>query len=300
MDKVSAMKIFMKVSELQSFTKAAEQLNIPKSSTTSAIQELEYITQVKLINRTTRKVSLTTEGLSYLERCKAVLIDIDEMESMFHSTPEHIKGKIRVDMTSVFARDVVIPKLSQFLDKYPHIEVELIGSDQRMDLIREGIDCAIRSGNYHDPRLVEQIICEMKVLNVVGQKYVKKYGIPKKLEDLKKHRIINYVQTFGSDEEGFEYFDGQKIQEIKMKSTITVSSIDAYKAACLAGFGICQNPELGIRKLINKGELIEVLPQYQCKPIQLKIVYPKKREQAKRVRAFIDWVEPLIKNYINN
>ena len=298
MDKITAMKIFLKVSELGSFTKAAEQLNIPKSSTTNAIQELEYISQVKLMNRTTRKVDLTTEGLSYLERCKSILSDLDEMETMFHSNPKHIKGKIRVSMTSVTARDVVIPKLGQFCEMYPHIEIEIIVSDQRLDLIREGIDCAVRSGNYHDPRLVEHFICEMKVVNAVGKKYAKKFGIPKKLEDLKKHRIINYAQNFGSEEEGFEYFDGQKTHEIKMKSTISVSSIDAYRAACLAGFGICQNPELGIRKLLDKGDLIEVLPTYQCKPYQLKIVYPKKREQAKRVRAFIEWVEPVIKNYI--
>lgn len=298
MDKYNSMKIFVKVAELQSFTKASELLEIPKSSATNAVQDLELLAQTKLLNRTTRKVELTTAGLSFFERCKDILSDIDEMESMFHRNSQHLKGKIRVDMTSVTARDVVVPKLPEFFEMFPDIEIELVGSDQKLDLMREGIDCSIRSSNGQDPGLVEQVIGEMKVLNVVSPQYIKKYGPPRKIEDLKNHRIIQFVSTFGGKPEPFEYFDGDKIHEIKMRSLISVSNIEAYKAACLAGFGICQNPEPGVRKYLASGELIEVLPKFRAKSSQLKIVYPQRRFEAKRVRAFIDWVDPLLRQYL--
>lgn len=298
MDKYNSMKIFAKVAELQSFTQAADLLGLPKSSVTNAVQDLESLAQVKLLNRTTRKVELSTEGLSFIEKCKDILSDIDEMESMFHSAPGQIKGKIRVDMTSVAARDIVIPSLPKFLELYPEIEIELVGSDQRLDLIREGIDCSIRSGNLQDSRLAEIILGQIPVLNVVSSSYVKKYGTPKKIEDLKNHRIVQYVQNFGGEPETFEYFDGQKTHHVKMKSIISVSNIEAYRAACVAGLGICQNPAIGVRDLLSSGKLVEILPKFRAEATQLKIVFPKRRVQAKRVKAFIDWIEPLMQKHL--
>jgi DNA-binding transcriptional LysR family regulator len=300
LDKFNSMNILVKVAELQSFTRAAELLGIPKSSATNSIQELEKLAQVKLLNRTTRKVELTTAGLSYIEKCKDILSDVDEMESMFHATPGQIRGKIRVDMTSIMARDVVIPELPKFLEKYPEIEIELVGSDQTLDLIREGIDCSIRSGNSQDPRLAEQWIGDIPIINIASPGYLKKYGTPKKIEDLKNHKVIQYVQNFGGDPETFDYFEGSKTVQIKMKSLISVSNIEAYKAACIAGLGICQNPITGIKDLLSAGKLVEILPKFRIEPTRLKIVYPKKRFQAKRVRAFIDWVEPLMLKYVQD
>lgn len=298
MDKYNSMKILAKVAELQSFTKAAEHLGIPKSSATNAVQDLETLAQVKLLNRTTRKVELTTEGLSFIEKCKDILSEIDEMETMFHSTPGQIKGKIRLDMTSVTARDIVIPRLPKFFEMYPQIEIELVGSDQKLDLIREGIDCSIRSGNTQDSRLAEQVVGDLRMVNVVSPSYIKKFGTPKKIEDLKNHQIIQYVTSFGGEPETFEYVDGQKTHQVKMKSIISVSNIEAYRAACVAGFGICQNPEPGVRDLLANGKLVEVLPKHRAQSYQLKIVYPKRRVQAKRVRAFIDWVEPFLRQHL--
>ncbi len=299
MDKYNSMKIFVKVAELQSFTKAAEVLNIPKATATTAIQELEYVAQVKLLNRTTRSVELTTEGLSFFERCKDILSDVDEMESMFQVGKSHIKGKIRVDMTNGMAREIVIPRLPTFLKLYPEVEIELVGSDRKLDLIREGIDCSIRAGGNSDPGLIEQIIGELPIVNLASPSYIKAFGKPKNLDDLKNHRLIQYVHTFGSKPEGFEYFDGEKNKEIKMKSIITVASVDAYKAACVAGLGICQNPLPGIRNQIKSGELVELLPKYKPQSMSIKIVFPQKRFVAKRVKAFIDWVEPIIFQHIS-
>jgi DNA-binding transcriptional LysR family regulator len=293
------MRIFVKVAELQSFTRAAEQLGVPKATATTAVQDLEALVQAKLLNRTTRTVELTSDGASFLERCKDVLSDIDEMETMFQTGSAQIKGKIRVDMVSTLARDVVIPHLPEFIDKHPAIEIEIVGSDRKLDLIREGIDCAIRGGPL-DPGLaaVELDWGEVKTVNVVSPSYLKRYGKPTSLEDLPKHRLVHYVQHFGQTPDGFEYFDGEKTRQIKMKGLVTVSSVDAYKAACLAGLGICQNPLIGVRQYLKSGALVQVLPKFRPAPGRnAKIVYPQRRYLAKRVRAFIEWVEPILRNY---
>ncbi len=216
---------------------------------------------------------------------------------MFQVGNQNIKGKIRIDMTNIMARDVVVPQLPKFLEMYPDIEIELVGSDRKLDLIREGIDCSIRVGGQPEPGLTEHVLGQLDIMNVASPAYLKKFGKPKNLDDLKNHKLIQYVQSFGGKPENFEFFDGDKIREIKMKSIITVSNIDSYRAACLAGLGICQNPKPGIRKLLNSGDLVEVLPKFRAQSVQLKIVYPQKRFLAKRVRAFIDWVEPIVLKY---
>jgi DNA-binding transcriptional LysR family regulator len=299
MDRHAAMRVFVKVAELQSFTRAAEQLGIPKATATTAVQDLEALVQAKLLNRTTRTVKLTTEGASFLERCKDVLHDIEEMESMFQTGSAQIKGKIRIDMVSSLARDVLIPNLPKFLEAHPAIEIEIVGSDQKLDLIREGIDCAIRGGPL-EPGLAAIHLNwgEVKTVNVVSPSYIQRFGWPTSLEDLANHRLVQYVQNFGQTPDGFEYFDGEKTRQIKMKSVITVASVDAYKAAGLAGLGILQNPFLGVRGYLKSGALLEVLPKFRPAPGRgAKIVYPQRRYLAKRVRAFIEWVEPVLQAY---
>ena len=139
----------------------------------------------------------------------------------------------------------------------------------------------------------------MNVINVASPGYLKKYGKPKNLEDLKNHKLIYYAQELGSSPDGFEYFDGEKYREIKMTGVITVNNVDSYKAACLAGLGICQNPQVGILNLLKSGSLIEVLPKFRAEPMKLKIVYLQRGITSKRVMVFIDWLEQNLKDYIN-
>lgn len=300
-DRSSAMRVFVKVAELKSFTQAAQQLGLPKATATTTIQDLEALVQARLLNRTTRRVELTPEGVAFLERCKDLLSDLDEMETMFQVGPAQVRGKIRVDMASSLARDVVIPKLPSFFERYPELEVEIIGVDRKVDLIREGIDCTIRGGPL-EPGLgaIELNWGEVKMVNVASPAYLKKFGKPRDLDDLQHHRLVNYVTAFGENHEGFEYFDGERTRQIKMKSAVSVATIDAYKAAALAGLGICQNPKIGVRQYLQRRELIEVLPAFRPRPMSgAKIVYPQRRLLAKRVRAFIEWVTPVLRAYFD-
>ncbi len=301
MDRQLAMRVFVKVAELQSFTQAAQLLGVPKATATTTVQDLEALVQARLLNRTTRRVELTAEGVTFFERCKDVLSDLDEMESMFQIGSTQVKGKIRVDMASSLARDVVIPQLPKFFELYPEIEVEIIGVDRKVDLIREGIDCTIRGGPL-EPGLgaIELNWGEVKIVNVASPAYLKKFGKPKNLADLKHHHLVNYVTAFGAKPDGFEYFDGERNRQITMKSVISVATIDAYKAAALAGLGICQSPKIGVRQYLKSAQLIEVLPAFRPKPTSnAKIVYSQRRLLAKRVRAFIEWVTPVLRKYFD-
>src|SRR5512142_50339 len=179
------MRVFLKVAELRSFTQAAQQLGVPRATATTAVQDLEAMVQAKLLNRTTRRVELTSEGLAFLERCTELLADLEELESMFQVGSEQIKGRIRVDMASSLARDVVIPRLPELFAMYPDLEVEIVGVDRKVDLIREGVDCTIRGGPV-DPGLsaIELDWGEVKQVNVASPAYLGRYGIPKTLEDL--------------------------------------------------------------------------------------------------------------------
>lgn len=291
--------MFVKVAELQSFTRAAAQLGIPRATATTTIQGLEERVRARLLHRTTRTVALTPEGAAYLERCLHVLADLEEMDSMFQVGPTELTGTIRVDMPSSLAKDVVIPKLPEFFALHPNVEVEVVGVDRKVDLIREGIDCTIRGGPLEAGlSAIDLDLGEVKIVNAASPAYLKRFGKPKRLEDLKQHRLIRYASTFGQPPDAFEYFDGEKSRYVRMKGVVTVSSIDAYKAAALAGLGICQNPRIGIRPYLRDGRLVEVLPRFRPPSGRhAKIVYPQRRFLAKRVRAFITWVTPVLRRY---
>jgi DNA-binding transcriptional LysR family regulator len=296
-DRLTTLQIFAKVADLQSFSRAAEYLRLPRATVTLAVQELESSLGVKLLQRTTRSVRLTNEGRAALVHCRAMIQDMAELESIFQTNAPMLRGKLRVDMTSSVAKDVVIPRLKEFFDLYPQLEIEIVGADRKLDLVRESIDCTIRGDREVDPSLIEVPLGEIRIINVASPAYLKKFGVPKSLSDLKNHRLVKYVPVIGMNPKGFQYFDGAKLHEVKMPGAVTVSAIDAYKMACISGLGICQNPLAGVRQFIRGGDLIEILPNFQAPSWTLKIAYPNQRSVPRKVRAFVEWVTPLLEDH---
>lgn len=290
MDKYQSFKVFINVAEKLSFSLAAEALNLPNASVSTIIRDLESSLGVKLLERTTRRVSLTPEGALFLERCQQMLTDVDVAETMFRGGRNQIKGKVRVEM-SVGVSNLVIPMLPGFFKAYPEIELELSSRDYFADLAREGIDCAIRGGGPSEPGLIEKEIAEVVCVNCVAPSYIVEFGKPKNIDDLKNHRLIHYTHNFGSKPHGFEYFDGEKHREVNMRSAITVNSGPAYGAACIAGLGIAQLPLMGVRNRLKDGSLIEVLPKFRARSYIMKLVYHERRLLNQRVRVFMDWLE---------
>lgn len=297
MNEIEAMRIFSRVAELASFTKAAQDLNLPNASVSSSVQQLEEFMGTRLLHRTTRKVQLTQDGQIFYTRSKDILSQMDELQSLFKTGPADLHGILRVDMPSSFAHDLVIAKLSEFLNKHPNLQIELSSADRRVDVVSEGFDCVIRIGKLQDSTLIARSLGKLKMVNCASPSYIKRYGMPGSLKELSDHRLVHYEQNLGSKTSRWEWFDGKKTEYIAMPGVITVNNTETYESACLAGLGIIQVPEIGLYDLIKQGLLVEVLPEYRAEPMSISLVYANKRNIPLRVQTFMDWLTTIVQPY---
>jgi DNA-binding transcriptional LysR family regulator len=299
MNRIEAMHIFVRVAELASFTKAADHLGLPKASVSTAVQQLEAQFGTQLLHRTTRKVQMTQDGQRFYERAKTLLADMDELGAMFQHAPQSLRGRLRVDMNSSIARHQVIPRLPEFMREHPQIEVELSCSDRRVDVVGEGFDCVVRVGTLEDSSLVARPLGTLRIINCASPAYLQRHGTPHELSDLANHHMIHYVSTLGQRPPGFEYLEGSTCRYEPMRGVFTVNSIDAYEAGCLAGLGIIQSPCTGMRKWLQQGALVEVLPQYHAEPMTVSLIYAQRRNISVRVQTFMDWLAQVIVPYLD-
>lgn len=294
MDRLDQLRSFLRVAELGSFTRAADSLGLPKASVSLAVQRLEAEVGVQLLHRTTRRVRLTADGAQYQQRARDLLDDMEDLQGMFRRETGQLTGRLRVDMSSGLARQLVVPHLPEFLGQHPGLEIELSGTDRRVDLVREGFDCVLRVGPLDDNTLVARPLGVMHIVNCASPAYIAARGMPRGLDDLATHALVHYVGTLGQRSPGFEYFDGQAYQSLPMGGPITVNSGEAYSAAALAGLGIIQVPRLGARAAMARGDLVEVLPQCVAEPMPVTLLYAQRRHLPRRVAAFMDWVAGVI------
>ena len=300
MSQLDQMHIFARVAELSSFTQAADALGLPKASVSTAVQQLEGRLGARLLHRTTRKVQLTQDGQSFYERCKDVLADVDELQSMFQQQGmQALRGRVRLDMSTGVARNAVIPRLPELLALHPQLELEISSTERRVDLVREGFDCVLRSGSVVDASLIARPLGAMRMVNCVSPAYLGTYGMPASLDDLACHRLVHYVPTLGGKSAGFESMEGAQDHGTPMPGSVTVNNADAYTAACLAGLGIIQVPLLGVQDLMLKGQLVEVLPEHPARPMPLTLLYANRRNLSKRVRVVMDWLTAVMARYLS-
>lgn len=290
MNTLEAMQVFVRVAEQASFTRAAESLGLLKATVSVAVQQLEGSLGTRLLHRTTRKVQMTLDGQLYYERCKELLSDLDNLQSMFQQSGQTLRGRLRVDMPGGLARLYLIPRLPEFLAAHPQVEFELSTTDRLVDPIQEGFDCVLRVGAPRDPQLIARPLGRLTFINCASPDYLRRRGTPETLGDLAKHDLIHYVTTLGTKSMGFEYPDGGEYRCLPMSGPIVVNSSDAYNAACLAGLGLTQAPVIGVREQLARGELVEVLPQYRPEPMSVSLLYAHRRNLPRRVRVFMDWV----------
>lgn len=299
MDKIHAMQLFIRVAELESFSRAADSLGLPKGSVSRQIQALENGLGTQLLHRTTRRVSLTQDGMVYYERAKDLLANLDELDGLFLLDPASISGRLRVDMPVAIARNLVIPRLPQFLQQYPGIELELSSSDRLVDVIQEGFDCVVRVGTLKDSGLIARPLGKLSVINCASPDYLTRFGYPETLDDLASHAVVHYALNLGSRPQGFEYYDGESTRWVKTGGILTVNSTETYHASALAGLGIIQVPRVGARDALRAKKLLEILPQYRPGPMPVSLIYPHRRNLSRRVRLFMEWLTELMKAYVD-
>lgn len=299
MTPLDAMTAFVRIAELNSFTKAAASLGLPKSSASAAVAQLEAHLKTQLLYRTTRRVQLTHDGQAYYERCRDILSDFEDMDAMFQSAPGVLTGALRIDMPVSMARNFIVPRLPGFLDAHPALAVELSCTDRRVDVVAEGFDCVIRVGALADSGLMVRHLGLMRMGNYASPAYIGRYGEPKALDDLAQHYLIHYALQLGSKPEGFEYRDGDVYRTVAMKGRMTVNNTEAFQSAALSGLGLFQAPRTGNHRQVREGALVEILPDFEAEPLPVSLIYPRRRHQARRVRAFMDWVADIMQDYLD-
>jgi len=299
MDKIHAMQLFVRVAELESFTRAADTLGLPKGSVSRQIQALETHLGTRLLHRTTRRVQLTQDGMVYYERARDLLTNLDELDGLFLHDPASISGRLRVDTSVAVAKNVLIPRLPAFLQQYPGIELELSSSDRMVDVVREGFDCVVRVGTLRDSGLVARPLGKLTVINCASPGYLERFGYPQTPDDLASHALVHYALNLGVRPQGFEIFSNNETRWVKTGGVLTVNSTETYHAACLAGLGIIQVPRTGVREALRSGTIVEILPQYRAEPMPVSLIYPHRRNLSRRVHLFMEWLTDAMKDYVD-
>lgn len=301
MHNLDALLIFARVAELSSFTRAAERLGMQKGRVSMVIRELEREVGVALLHRTTRTVQLTEDGRAFYSRARDLLAEVEDLQSMFSGNGAPLKGKLRVDMPTELANSVVIPALPQLTAAHPELELELSSTDRRVDLVQEGFDCVIRLGPVVDDTLIARPLGKLRMINAASASYLARYGVPHTLDDLRSqgHQMVHYTRTFGAKLAGWEYPDGDGYASLQLPGAMQVNSVQTYHAAGLAGIGLIQGGYSALAPHIERGTMVEILPDLRPKPLDAWLVVAHRRNLSQRVRAFMNWIETVLRPYFD-
>lgn len=290
MDRFQAMQLFVRIVHLGSFTKAAAELDVPRATATQTIKQLESRLGVRLLARTTRHVAPTEEGLAYHQRCLAILADVERAEQAFTESALRPQGRLRIDLSGTLWRHVLAPMLPEFCERHPRITVEVSVQDRRADLIKEGLDCALRIGSLPDSSLVARRLADLPQLTCASAGYVARHGRPDAPEALAAHRMVGYVSATSGKLVPLEFTTAGQVVPVRLPATVSVGNGDAYVAAGEAGFGLIQVPSYHVQRQLEAGTLVELLPRHRPPSLPLSVLYPAQRHLPLRVRVFVDWL----------
>jgi DNA-binding transcriptional LysR family regulator len=290
MDLFENMRLFVRIAELGSFTKAADDLDLPRATVTHAVQQLEKRLGTRLLQRTTRTVSVTMDGEAYYQRCLRLLADLEDTESAFGQSAASPRGKLRVDLQGSLAMHFLLPRLGEFCERYPDLELDIGMGDRLVDLVREGVDCVLRGGEPRESTLVARRVAENPQLTCGSAGYIKRFGVPKTIESLREHRAVNYVSSATGRRLPFDFLVDGELKRVQVPGIVSVRQADAYHACCEAGLGLIQVPRYYIENQLADGSMVEVLAEFRPPPMPVSILYPHSRQLSPRVRVFIDWV----------
>jgi DNA-binding transcriptional LysR family regulator len=298
MDQIQTMRVFARVVEAGNFTKAAVSLELPKGTVTRLVQHLEGRLKVKLLNRTTRRVTVTPDGAAYYERTTRLLNDLDDIEASMANAQANPSGRLRVDVGASVARQILIPALPGFYERYPEIQLDLGVSDRPVDLISDNVDCVIRGGELLEQSLVARRIANIELITVASPDYLQRHGVPQHPSDLENgHTTVGFfsARTGRFHPEIFEK-DGESI-ELVGAYKLSVNDSNAHTSALLAGLGVSQTASFAAAPYLASGELVRVLTGWARPRLPLHVVYPPNRHLSAKTRAFVDWAAELFASY---
>ncbi|MGH8025522.1 MAG: LysR family transcriptional regulator [Pseudoxanthomonas sp.] len=288
MDRFDAMRVFIRVVEQRSFTQAAQDLDLPRSTATDASKQLETRLGVRLLQRTTRTVSPTLDGEAYYRRCLAILGDIEDAEAAFAGAKP--RGLLHVDVQGTLARRFVLPALPAFLARYPDLELLMGEGDRWVDLVREGVDCVLRVGEPRDTDMVARRVAMLAEVTCASPAYLAEFGTPSSVEDLQGHRMIGFRSSATGALLPLEFVSSGITRKVTLPTRLSVTGAETYSAAARRGLGLIQAPRYNLQADLERGTLVEVLPDHPPSPSPVSLLYPRNRQLSPRVRVFIDWL----------
>lgn len=291
LNKLLAMRVFARVVEAGTFTNAANSLRMPKPTVTKLVQGLENHLRIKLLNRTTRRVTVTPDGSAYYERVVRLLGDLDDIESSVTHAKEKPRGRLRIDAGAAVTTYIILPALPEFLAKYPDIAVECGVSDRPADLVGDNVDCVIRGGPLLEPALVARHIGDMRWLTCATPAYFEKHGRPTHPTDLDSGHVLAgyFFPRSGRMRPLVFERDGKRI-EIPPSPRVAVNDSGTHFASLRAGLGLGQIISFIVKAAGAQDELVPVLQDWQPPPLPVNVLYPANRHLSTKVRVFVDWV----------
>jgi DNA-binding transcriptional LysR family regulator len=290
MDRLDVMRLFTRIVECQSFTLAAQDMDIPRSTATQVIQQLEARLRVRLLQRTTRHVRVTLDGDAYYRRCVSILSEVEDTDAAFSNAKP--RGLLRVDVHGTLARHFLLPALPQFLAEYPDIMLHLASGDRLVDLVREGFDCVLRVGDLQDSAMVGRRVALLEEVTCASPGYFERYGKLESVEQLRRdgHRAIGFVSSATGRTLPLEFVVEGQLRKIDLPATLTVTSAETYVTAAKLGLGLIQMPRYHIEDALAAGTLVIALPKFPPTPTPVSLLYPHSRQLSPRVRVFLDWI----------
>jgi DNA-binding transcriptional LysR family regulator len=292
---VANVGVLAAIVEAGSFARAADALGLSPSGVSRAVARLEASVGVRLLDRTTRSVALTDEGRRLYGEIGPLLSGIEDAFTQTAGSSTVVRGRLRVNVDAFFSRMMFAPHTGRFLDRHPELSLELITRDQLGDLVGEGFDIAVRFGQPPSSSLVARKLLETRTITVASPAYVEKHGRPAQPSELACHACIQVRNSLTGEPLGdWEYRRGRKSVSVKTAGRLLVSEAGTMLAACLAGVGIARIKAIGVRELLDKGDLVELLPDWPGEAFPLHALYPSRHLPAAKVRAFIEFVTEVI------
>ena len=297
LDQLLAMRTFVKIAEFGSFTRAADDLSLPRSAVSQLLRRLERRLGGQLLNRTTRKVSLTAEGEEYLARCQRIFADLaaaDELVARARSRPQ---GRLRVDVPTAFGRHLLLPALPEFMRKYPDVHVEIRMNDRVIDLVREGVDLALRFGPVRQSSLAVRRIGATRYVTCASPAYLAQSTPPRQPEDLLQHRCIGYVHSDTGRMVDWTFAKDGKRRRLRIPSVLAFNTPEAPVAAAPSDLGIVQTNDALVASYLADGRLQLVLEEWIADGPPISIVFAQSGRLAAKVRVFADFMAEIMRGW---
>ena len=288
MDRFDAMRAFIRIVERRSFTKAADDLGLPRSSVTDAVKGLEARLGVRLLQRTTRQVSPTLDGEAYYQRCVSLIADLEDAEGAFVGARP--SGLVRVDMHGTQARYFLLPGLPRFRAMYPDIRLHISEMHQPLDMIREGFDCLLRAGELADSPLIRRRLATLERGTFASPDYLDRFGTPRTPDELEGHEMVGLMSPDSAEIIPLVFGVDGKTRQLTLPANVTVTGPETNVASACLGLGLIQVPRYRIVSELATGALVEVLADFPPSPLPIHVLYSPTRQLSPRLRVFIDWM----------